>query len=154
MRIVGLAELSIPEIAALMAEGRPWLPESSDYWFFRTFCGSTSFAAFVDEVAAGGVIACRDHDSPDEIYVDQVAVHRTHRGRGIVEALMSAVEQRARELQCSRVWLSTDPKNPAVRVWPRLGFTNCPGDSMEGRLALHLNFKGPGKHRAIFEKLL
>jgi ribosomal protein S18 acetylase RimI-like enzyme len=154
VRVVQLAALSIPDIATLMAEGRPWLPESDDYWFFRTLCGSTSFAVLVDGMPAGGVIACRNQDCPNEIYIDQVAVRRSFRGRGIVQALMHAVEHRAKELKCSRVWLTTDPKNPAVRVWLRLGFTNCPGDFMEGQLAIRRNFKGPGKHRAIFEKLL
>jgi hypothetical protein len=36
------------------------------------------------------------------------------------------------------------PKNPAVKVWPRLEFATC---------GIHPDFKGPGKHRAIFEKL-
>jgi hypothetical protein len=60
-----------------MAEGRPWLPESSDYWFFATFCGSTSFVALKDETPAGGLIACLNPEKPDEIYIDQVAVHRS-----------------------------------------------------------------------------
>ena len=46
------------------------------------------------------------------------------------------------------------PKNPAVRVWPRLGFINCPGDAIDGDVLISRSFKGPGKHRAIFEKLL
>ena len=145
MRVAPLAELSVPEIAALMAQGRPWLPESSDYWFFRTFFSSTSFVVFADAVPAGGIIACRHQDHPGEIYVDQVAVHRAFRGRGIVEALMSAVEQRARELKCTRIWLSTNPENPAVKVWPRLGYA---------QLRIQPDFKGPGKDRTIFEKRL
>lgn len=145
MRVAPLTQLSISEIAELMAEGRPWLPETTDYWFFRTFCGSTSFAAFRNGLPVGGVIACRNQDNASEIYVDQVAVRRSFRGRSVVEALMSAVERRARELRCSRIWLSTDPANPAVKAWPRLGYRE---------LAIERDFKGPGKHRAIFEKLL
>ena len=137
-----------------MCEGRPWLPESSDYWFFVTFHGSTSFVALKDEMAVGGLIACRSAEKPEEIYIDQVAVHRQSRGRGVVQALFLAVEARARELDCTRLWLSTDPANPAVQVWPRLGFVNCPGDAIEGNLSIRRNFKGPGKHRAIFEKVL
>jgi ribosomal protein S18 acetylase RimI-like enzyme len=145
MRVASLTQLSIPEIADVMAEGRPWLPETSDYWFFRTFCGSTSFAAFRNGLAVGAVIACVNQENSSEIYVDQVAVRRSFRGRGVVEALMSAVERRARELGCSRLWLSTDPANPAMEVWPRLGYRE---------LGIERDFKGPGKDRAIFEKLL
>ena len=154
MQVLPLGELSVPQIASLMAEGRPWLPEFADYWFFRTFCGSTSFFASVGGVHAGGLIACLNQDDPKEIYVDQVAVRRAFRGRGVAQALVRAVEHRAGVLKCTRVWLSTDPNNPAVDVWMRLGFTNCPGDLVEGRLSIHRDFKGPGKHRAIFEKKL
>jgi GNAT superfamily N-acetyltransferase len=154
MQIVQLKELSVPDIAALMAEGQPWLPESSDHWFFKTFCGSTSFAVIIDGRPAGGLIACRNQDGADEIYIDQVAVHRLFRGRGVVDALFHAIEEKARAVGCSRLWLSTDPRNPAVRVWPRLGFVNCPGDFNDGALAVRRDFKGPGKHRALFEKRL
>jgi hypothetical protein len=41
-----------------------------------------------------------------------------------------------------------------VRVWPRFGFVNCPGDAVDGEVAIVRDFKGPGKHRAIFEKVL
>lgn len=154
LRIVQADQVAISEIASVMSEGRPWLPESSDYWFFATFCGSTSFVALNNETAVGGLIACRNPDKLDAIYIDQVAVHRQSRGHGVVQALFHAIETRATELHCSRLWLSTDPKNPAVRVWPRLGFVNCPGDAIDGDLLINRDFKGPGKHRAIFEKML
>lgn len=154
IRIVEAGQVAIPEIEAAMSEGGQWLPESSDYWFFATFCGSTSFVALSDGKPVGGLIACRNPEKPDEIYIDQVAVQRQSRGQGVVQALFSAVEARARELHCSRLWLSTDPKNPAARVWPRLGFVNCAGDASEGDLSIRRDFKGPGKHRAIFEKVL
>ena len=41
-----------------------------------------------------------------------------------------------------------------MRLWPRLGFVNCAGDAMDGDLSINRDFKGAGKHRAIFEKLL
>jgi ribosomal protein S18 acetylase RimI-like enzyme len=154
IRIVEARQLAIPEIAAVMREGSQWLPESSDYWFFATFCGSTSFIALNNETAVGGLIACRNPEKLDEIYIDQVAVHRQFRGQGIVQALLRAIETRARELHCTRMWLSADPKNPAVKVWARLGFVNCLGDTMDGDLSINRDFKGPGKHRAIFEKVL
>lgn len=154
MRIVEARQLAIPEIARVMSEGRPWLPEASDYWFFATIHGTTSFVALDDETPVGGLIACRNPGKPEEIYIDQVAVDRRARGQGVVQALFGALETRARELHCKRLWLSTDPQNPAVRVWPRLGFSNCPGDALEGGLSIKRDFKGPGKHRAIFEKVL
>jgi ribosomal protein S18 acetylase RimI-like enzyme len=154
MRIVTFAELTIPQIAEVMAHGRPWLPDASDYWFFKQFHGTTSFAASIDEALVGGIIACVDGNKPPRLYIDQVAVHSSFRGKGIVQRLFRAAEEKATELGCISVWLSTDPRNPAVRVWPRLGYENCPGDRNDGVLGLHSNFKGPGKDRALFQKAL
>lgn len=154
MRIVTFAEIEIPQIAEVMAYGRPWLPEGSDYWFFRQFHGKTSFAASIDEMLVGAIIACVDTDHPPRLYIDQVAVHASFRGKGVVQGLFQAAEARGRELGCAIAWLSTDPRNPAVRVWPRLGYENCPGDCTDGGLTIQTNFKGPGKNRALFQKAL
>lgn len=154
LRIVPADRIALSQVATVMAEGRPWLPESSDYWLLLRFFGSTSFVALHGETAVGGLIACRNPNQPGEIYVDQVAVHRSFRGQGIVQALFHSLEALARELRCHRIWLSSDPRNPAVRVWPRLGYVNCPGDATEGDLQIRRDFKGPGKHRAVFEKIL
>ena len=44
-------------------------------------------------------------------------------------------------------------ENRAVRIWPRLGFVNRPGDAVDADLSVHRHFKGR-LHRAIFEKIL
>jgi ribosomal protein S18 acetylase RimI-like enzyme len=154
MRLIRFADLAISQIAQAMAHGRPWLPEATDYWFFKRFHGTTSFAVSVDSTLAGGIICCVEHTRPLQLYIDQVAVHAAFRGKGIVQRLFHAAEERARELGCVVAWLSTDPANPAVRVWPRLGYVNCPGDRVEGALAIHSHFKGPGKDRALFRKAI
>lgn len=154
MLIQPFAELDIPQIAAAMAGGRPWLPESCDYWFFREFHGFTSFVASQGDVAAGGIIACIDPNSPTRLYIDQVAVHPSFRNQGIVHRLFAAVEGRATEAGCTVAWLSTDPANPAVALWPKLGYQNCTGDQVQGELSIRSDFKGPGRHRALFEKVL
>lgn len=154
MRIVTFAELAIPQIAEVMAHGRPWLPDVSDYWFFRQFHGTTSFAACMDDAFVGGIIACVDISRPPSLYIDQVAVDPRFRGKGVVQRLFHAAEQSARTWGCISAWLSTDPRNPAVRVWPKLGYRNCPGDKMDGVLAIRSDFKGPGKDRALFQKSL
>jgi ribosomal protein S18 acetylase RimI-like enzyme len=154
MRIVTFAELEVPQIAEVMAHGRPWLPAGSDYWFFKQFHGKTSFAADVDGLLVGGIIACIDASQPSRLYIDQVAVHASFRGKGIVQRLFQAAEAKAKELGCTTAWLSTDPKNPAVRAWPRLGYENCPGDLSHDGVAIQSNFKGPGKDRALFQKAL
>ena len=128
-----------------MRHGRPWLPEGTDYWFWRECFGETSFVGFADGVVAGGILACVHQERCEELYIDQVAVDPAWRGRGVTAALFAAVEAAARQRNCRRLWLSTDPANPATRAWLRLGFTAT---------GLRKDYKGPGKDREIFERLL
>ena len=55
--------------------------------------------------------------------VESVHVHPDHRGRGIGTVLMRAAVQRARELGCYRVQLTSNNARPdAHRFYERLGF--------------------------------
>ena len=143
--VAPLTGFSLQEIAAVLTEGRPWLPESTDYWLWQACFGTTSFIASADGALAGGVLACLNQAKPDELYVDQVAVHPAWRGRCVTGLLLDAVSAEAQSRGCQRVWLSTDPANPATRVWPRYGFVP---------LGVKQGLKGPGKDRAIFERRL
>lgn len=142
MKVQPLRELGVDDVARAMRHGRPWLPESTDYWLWQECFGDTSFVAS-ENIVIGGVLACINQTRPQELYVDQVAVDPAWRGQGITKLLLEAVEAAARSRGCRRLWLCTDPLNPAVRAWPPLGFTS---------LGLRKNFKGPGKDRELFEK--
>ena len=72
-----------------------------------------------------------------------MAVDPGWRERGVTKLLLEAVEAQARRRRCTRLWLCTDPVNPAIRAWPALGFA---------ALGVQKDFKGPGKDRAIFAK--
>ena len=137
-----------------MREVRPWLAESTDYWLWQCCFGTTSFIASLEGALAGGVLACVNQSKADEVYVDQVAVRKEMRGRGVTEPLLEAVADAARRHGCRRVWLSTDPANPAAQVWPRYGFAVLPGNDEANGLPVTRDFKGPGKHRALFERRL
>jgi GNAT superfamily N-acetyltransferase len=143
MLVAPLTDFSLREIAAVMGEGRPWLPQGTDYWLWQACFGATSFIASAGSALGGGVLACVNQARPDEVYVDQVAVHAAWRGRGVTGLLLDAVTAEAQRRRCRRVWLSTDPANPAIRAWPRYGFTP---------LGVKKDFKGPGKDRALFER--
>ena len=145
MLVAPLTSFSLHQIEAVMREGRPWLPQSTDYWLWQACFGSTSFLASAGDALTGGVLACVNQCKPEEFYVDQVAVHQTWRGRGVTGLLLEAVSTSARQRGCQRVWLSTDPANPATQVWPRYGFVP---------LGVQKDFKGPGKDRALFERRL
>jgi ribosomal protein S18 acetylase RimI-like enzyme len=145
MKVLPLAAVELDVIAAVMRTGRPWLPDGTDCWLWRECFGDTSFVAQEGAAAAGGLLACMHQRRRDELYIDQVAVDPAWRGRGITKLLFDAAEEAARRRGCRRVWLSTDPANPAVRAWPALGFQS---------VGIQKDFKGPGKDRAIFEKRL
>jgi GNAT superfamily N-acetyltransferase len=154
MVVSPLTMFSLQQIEAIMSEGRPWLPQSTDYWLWQACFGSTSFIAAADKVLTGGILACVNQSRPDELYIDQVAVHAQWRGRGVTRPLLEAVENEARKRGCKRLWLSTDPANPAARAWPRYGFALLPGNDEANGLPVTRDFKGPGKHRATFERRL
>lgn len=154
MEITPLTAFSVTQIASVMREGHPWLPEWTDYWLWQCCFGTTSFIASANGALAGGVLACINQSKADEVYVDQVAVHNQWRGHGVTGHLLEAVADEARRLGCTRVWLSTDPANPAARVWPRYGFALLPGNHEVNRMPVMRDFKGPGKHRALFERRL
>ena len=145
MKTLRLADAELSVIAAVMRTGRPWLPEHTDYWLWRECFGDTSFLASDEGRAAGAVLACVNQLRPEELYVDQVAVDPAWRGRGVTRLLFDALEAAARRRGCKRLWLCTDPLNPATRAWPPLGFTS---------LGVRRDFKGPGKDRELFEKRL
>jgi GNAT superfamily N-acetyltransferase len=154
MVVAPIASFSLQQVASVMCEGRPWLPESTDYWLWRYCFGTTSFIASSDGTLAGGVLACVNQSKANEVYVGQVAVQERWRGRGVTGRLLEAVGEEARRRGCQRVWLSTDPANPAARVWPRYGFAVLPGNDEANGLPVTRDFKGPGKHRALFERRL
>jgi GNAT superfamily N-acetyltransferase len=145
MKVQPLTAVELEVIAAVMRTGRPWLPEGTDYWLWKECFGDTSFIALDGSRAAGGILACVNQLRPADMYIDQVAVDPAWRGQGVTQQLMKAVETEARKRRCTRLWLSTDPVNPAIRAWPPLGFVD---------LGVQRNFKGPGKDRALFEKRL
>jgi len=145
MIVSPLNAFSLQQIQSIFSQGEPWLPQQTDYWLWQTCFASTSFIAAEAEALAGGVLACLNQDALEEVYVDQVAVDRAWRGRGVTGLLLEAVCTAARRRGCKKVWLSTDPANPATQVWPRYGFLP---------LGVKPDFKGPGKDRALFERSL
>lgn len=145
MNVVPVNARPLAELAAAMRHGRPWLPEGTDYWLWRECFGDTSFLAIAEGAAVGGILACVHQAQPQDLYIDQVAVDPAWRGQGVTRAMFAALEAAARERGCVRLWLSTDPANPATRAWPRVGFAS---------LGLQKSFKGPGKDRELFERRL
>lgn len=61
-------------------------------------------------------------DKPDELWIDEVAVAKAYRRKGIAETLLKLLFQRGRELGCGEAWVLTDGSNiPANRLYSKLG---------------------------------
>jgi ribosomal protein S18 acetylase RimI-like enzyme len=56
-------------------------------------------------------------------YIEDVVVQKTHRGRGIGEALVQACLEKARQDGCPQVMLTCNPgRDAANRLYQRMGF--------------------------------
>jgi ribosomal protein S18 acetylase RimI-like enzyme len=53
-------------------------------------------------------------DKPPELWINEVAVAETHRGRGIGKRLVHAILQRGREVGCTSAWVAADQSNTAA----------------------------------------
>jgi GNAT superfamily N-acetyltransferase len=144
----------IPAIIALMDLGTPFVrPRTeSDYWLYANLFSGTCPVAVDGDDLVGAIIAFRSQDHPDDIYVQDVVTHPEHRRRGITTALLNTIREAARRLDCTRLYLTSEPENtPAHRTWTRLGFANIAGDHTINGISVITDYKGPGKHRAVYE---
>ncbi len=60
-------------------------------------------------------------DSQGVGFVDQLAVHRSHRGKGLAQALLADAFDRARERGATRSELSTDSRTGALDLYLKVG---------------------------------
>ena len=54
-------------------------------------------------------------DKPPELWVNEVGVATSHRGRGIAKLLLRALFAHGRTLGCTEAWLGTEESNIAAR---------------------------------------
>ena len=54
-------------------------------------------------------------DKPPELWVNEVAVAPTHRGRGVARRMLETLFERARTLVCHGAWVATEPTNNLAR---------------------------------------
>lgn len=61
-------------------------------------------------------------DKPDELWINEVAVVKVYRRRGIADALLKLLFQCGRELGCREAWVLADESNiPAHQLYSTLG---------------------------------
>lgn len=154
MIVVPLRQALISQVEELMHLGVPFVrPRThSDYWLYANLFSSTCPVAIIDEDVVGAVIAFRSQDLPDEVYVQDVATHPEHRGKGVARTLLSTVSEYAIQHACTRMYLTSEPDNGvAHRTWLSLGFLNLPGDRVQDGVEVIADFKGPGRDRAVYQ---
>jgi GNAT superfamily N-acetyltransferase len=157
MKISPLNQHDIPEVMELMGLGAPYIRPrtSSDYWLYAALFSTTCPIARHDGQLVGAIMAFRSQDNPDDVYVQDVITHPTHRRTGITTELLATVRERSQALGARRLYLTSEPENtPAHITWTQRGVTNIPGDQTINNLSVISDYKGPGKHRAIYELLL
>jgi len=141
-------------VEGLIGLGGPYLRvrTSSDYWLYARLFSTTCPVAIEDERVVGVIIAFRSQDNPDEVYLQDVMTHPDHRRRGITRSLIDTIRRQAAAWGCKRLYLTSEAGNiTAHATWLALGFTNIPGDQTVNGISVISNYKGPTKHRAVYE---
>jgi ribosomal protein S18 acetylase RimI-like enzyme len=90
-------------------------------------------AVALDGATVVGFVSSVHYLHPDkprpELWINEVSVVPTHRGRGLATAILRAVLQLGRELGCSEAWVLTDRSNPiAMRLYSSSGGTGEDSD--------------------------
>lgn len=91
----------------------------------KLFPAYVGFIAYFDGEPAGVancVYSFSTFNAARVINIHDLAVNPTHRGNGIGEALMAAVEKKAKEEGCCKVTLEVREDNRARNLYERFGF--------------------------------
>jgi aminoglycoside 6'-N-acetyltransferase I len=90
-------------------------------------------AVAVEDGVVVGFVSAVHYVHPDkprpELWINEVGVAATHRGRGLGTRLLRAVFAAARRLGCAEAWVLTDRANTAaMRLYAVAGSTEAPTD--------------------------
>jgi ribosomal protein S18 acetylase RimI-like enzyme len=90
-------------------------------------------ALAVEDGLVVGFVSAVHYVHPDkprpELWINEVGVAATHRGRGLGTRLLRAVFDLARGLGCAEAWVLTDRENTAaMRLYAAAGSTEAPTD--------------------------
>lgn len=54
-------------------------------------------------------------DKPAQLFINEVGVAESHRGKGVAKAVLAQLLARGKALGCSEAWVLTDEDNAAAR---------------------------------------
>lgn len=89
----------------------------------------------IDHGAIVGFASAVHYVHPDkpapELWINEVGVASTHRGRGIGKAILAELLAQARRLECREAWVLTERDNQAaMRLYGAVGGAEDPGDTV------------------------
>jgi len=158
MKTANLTQDLAPAVQELMALGEPYVRvrTDSDYWLYARLFSTTCLVALDDrDLPLAAVIAFRSQDDPGDVYIQDVITHPGARRTGAASSLITELAAVAARLGCTRLWLTSEPDNTSAHAtWLSLGFINVAGDRTIHGVAVINDFKGPGKHRSVYERRL
>ncbi len=119
-RILPLAEEHLEEVALLesLCFSEPWSIASLRYLLSEAACGVAALSPSGTVVGYGGMLI-----APDEGQITNVAVHPSHRRRGVGRAVTEGLAEEARRRGLPSLSLEVRASNlPAVALYEGLGF--------------------------------
>lgn len=79
----------------------------------------------IDDGVVVGMTTAVDYvhpDKPPQLWINEVGVATSHRGRGIAKQMVARMLDLGRELECTEAWLGAEETNePARRVYTATG---------------------------------
>ncbi len=127
VEIRAFAEPELPAIHRLIEDAfNEWpnrTPTSYASWLAHTVERSDFDPALLRVAVEGDTVVgvCHGLETPDDGWVDSVAVRRDRRGRGVAQALLARTFGDLRRRGCTRLGLSTDSRTGALDLYLRLG---------------------------------
>lgn len=159
IKVESIIKDDIEALTQLFDSAGPYVSSRSlsDYWLYARLFSTTCLCVRDDQGTpiAALIAFCDQTPGRHEIYIQDVAVHASHRRQGLAEALLLEIHRRAVGLGIARLWLTSEAENSgAMRLWQKFGYVNRESDYRADGVWLTKDLKGPGRHRAIFEATL
>lgn len=92
-------------------------------------------AVAIDDGVVVGFVSAVHYLHPDkpspELWINEVSVAESHRGRGLAKRILGALLEAGRALGCSEAWVLTERDNtPAMRLYASMGGVEAPKDAV------------------------
>lgn len=92
-------------------------------------------AVAIDDGVVVGFVSAVHYLHPDkpspELWINEVSVAETHRGKGLAKRILGAILEAGRGLGCSVAWVLTERDNaPAMRLYASMGGIAAPKDAV------------------------